>query len=65
MKHSCRAARLLYLIRLLSTRPYRVSELVELCRVHRATIQRDLLELQMEPLRVPLISEDGRWQILR
>ena len=64
MKHSCRAARLIYLMRLLSSRPYRAAELAALCSVCHRTINYDLMELQMEPLRVPLVNEAGQWWVL-
>jgi len=39
-------------------------ELAHRCGVTQRTIQRDLLDLQDEPFRVPLIEEDHRWKVL-
>jgi len=65
MEKSCRAARLVQLIFLLRDRPRKVGELAEMCGVSERTIHRDLLELQLEPLRVPLVRlPGGRWAVL-
>ena len=62
---NCRAARLVQLISVLRDRPRRVTELAEMCGVTPRTIRRDLLELQMEPLRVPLVRlPGGRWGLM-
>ena len=65
MRTRVRAARFLQLIWLLESRAYRPTELAAICGVSVRTIRRDLLELQMEPLRQPLVSERGFWRILR
>jgi len=65
MRTRVRAARFLQLIWLLESRAYRPTELAAICGVSVRTIRRDLLELQMEPLRQPLVSERGCWRILR
>ena len=60
-----RAARFLGIVRLLRDRPRTAADLAELCGVTVRTIRRDLLELQMEPLRVPLVRlPGGRWAVL-
>jgi len=64
---SCRALRLIVLIRRLCANPqgFRVRELAEALGVSRRTIQRDLQLIQEEPLRVPLWrDEDYRWRVL-
>ena len=58
-----RAVRLMYIKELLMEQPYSVQELSELCGVTPKTIRLDLLDLQMEPLCVPLVVEGGRWRI--
>jgi len=64
-KASCRASRLLQVVRLLRDKPRTVAELAELCGVTCRTIRRDLVELQMEPLRVPLVRvPGGRWGLM-
>jgi len=59
-----RAARLVYIRDLLYQQPRSVMELARLCEVSRDTIYRDLIDIQLEPLSVPLIVEDGRWRVL-
>jgi len=64
---SCRALRLIVLIRRLCANPrgYRKQELAKMLRVSCRTIQRDLALIQEEPLRVPLWrDEDYRWRVL-
>jgi len=62
---SCRAARLVQILSLLRDRPRTAVELAEMCGVTPRTIRRDLLELQMEPLRVPLVRvPGGRWGLM-
>ncbi len=65
MRTRIRAARFLQLIWLLEQRAYTAAELAAICGVDRRTISRDLLELQMEPLRVPLVSEKGHWRVMK
>jgi len=60
-----RAARFLQIVRLLRDRPRTAADLAELCGVTVRTIRRDLLELQMEPLRVPLVKlARGQWGLM-
>ncbi len=58
-KAGCRAARFLQIVALLRDRPRTAQELAELCGVSRRMISRDLIELQMEPLCVPLVRLGG------
>lgn len=60
-----RAIRLICMIEMLVDRGYRAAELAERLQVSRATIYRDLVALQGEPLFVPLIKDGSRWRILR
>jgi len=53
---ACRAARLIYITRLLDSRPYTVDDLAELCQVTRRVIFSDLAVLQDEPIRYPVVS---------
>ena len=62
---TCRAIRLIMLIHLLSDRSWRATELARRLEVSRRTIYRDLADLQDEPLRVPLVVEDGQWRLFR
>ena len=59
-----RAARLVYIRDLLYQKPRSVTELARLCEVSRDTIYRDLIDIQLEPLSVPLLVEDRRWRVL-
>ena len=59
-----RAARLVYIRDLLYQQPRSVTELARLCEVSRDTIYRDLIDIQLEPLSVPLLVEGGRWRVL-
>ena len=59
-----RAARLVYIRDLLYERPRSVQELAALCGVTRMTIYRDLIDIQLEPLSVPLQVEGGCWRVL-
>jgi len=59
-----RAARLVYIRDLLYERPHSVDDLARLCEVSIDTIYRDLIDIQLEPLSVPLLVEDGRWRVL-
>lgn len=57
----------LYLITaLLNAHPHGLStrELAVRCGVTQRTIQRDLLDLQSEPIRCPLLEENRKWKIL-
>lgn len=60
-----RAIRLICMIEMLADKGYRAVELAERFEVSRATVYRDLLALQGEPLFVPLIKAGSRWRILR
>ena len=65
MKSSAvRAVRLMYIRDLLGERPRSVQELADMCGVTRKTIYADLLDLQMEPLSLPLVFDCGRWKIM-
>ena len=47
-------------------KPRTAAEMAEMCGVTVRTIHRDLLELQMEPLRVPLVRlARGQWGLMR
>jgi len=60
--NSCsRAFRLIELMRLLNQRCYTTEELAEHFGVSERTIQRDLLDIQGEPLRYPVINRQV-WQ---
>jgi len=59
-----RAARLVYIRDLLHEQPHSVEDLARLCEVSIDTIYRDLIDIQLEPLSVPLIVEDGRWRVI-
>lgn len=61
---AARAVRLVYVRDLLTERPRTVRELAALCGVSSGAIYRDLIDLQLEPLCVPLTVEGGRWRIL-
>ena len=65
MGHACRAVRLLQLIRLLRDRWYSVAELADALSVSPRTVRRDLLDMQDEPLRLPLCEARGRWRMMR
>lgn len=54
-----RAARLVYIRDLLYEQPHSVEDLARLCEVSIDTIYRDLIDIQLEPLSVPLIVEGG------
>jgi len=64
MGEGTRAARLLFVMRLLEQRPQTISELAYACGVSRTTIGRDLITLQISPLCVPLAVERDRWRVL-
>jgi predicted DNA-binding transcriptional regulator YafY len=51
-----KAMRLLKIKQLLEDRPMTVKELADRCDVSRRTIQQDLLELQGEPMRLPVVE---------
>ena len=59
-----RAVRLVYLQRLLRDRSYRAVELADLCGVSANMIYRDLGDLGVPPLSVPVVSERGRWRVV-
>ena len=59
-----RAVRLVYIRDLLREKPRSVQELAEICGVTRKTIYVDLLDLQMDPLCLPLVVDCGRWRIM-
>lgn len=62
-----RSVRLVHLQRLLYRNPrgYTASELAKLCGVSQRTINRDLLDLQLEPFYLPLVvEEDWRWRLM-
>ncbi|NLD44167.1 MAG: hypothetical protein GX657_11810 [Chloroflexi bacterium] len=60
-----RAARLVYIRDLLYEAPRSTRDLAALCGVSVGTICRDLIALQLDPLRVPLVVMDGhKWAIL-
>jgi predicted DNA-binding transcriptional regulator YafY len=52
-----RSVRLVYIMRLLDSRPYTVGDLACMCGVSRRTIYDDLAALQDEPLRYPVVSD--------
>lgn len=56
-----RAARLVYIRDLLHEQPHSVEDLARLCEVSIDTIYRDLIDIQLEPLCVPLQVENDRW----
>ena len=60
---ACRAIRLITMIHLMRERSWCVPELAERLGVSTRTVWRDLATLQDEPLRVPLVTDDGRWRI--
>lgn len=59
-----RATRLIYILRLLEDRPRTTREIAELFRVHVRTIQRDMLDIQGEPLYAPVVRE-GVWMLAK
>jgi len=62
---TCKAVRLLRLMALLREAPRTAKELADLCGVTTATIWRDLLALQGEPLYLPLVKTEGdRWAMM-
>jgi len=60
-----RAARLIHMRDLLLERPRTTQELALLCDISMSTVCRDLVTLQMEPLRLPLVVEGGCWKVMR
>jgi predicted DNA-binding transcriptional regulator YafY len=60
-----RAVRLVRMIQLLQRQSWRARELAEYFGVSHRTVNRDILDLQSWPLRVPLIEEGGRWQVFK
>jgi predicted DNA-binding transcriptional regulator YafY len=61
-----KAVRLLWLRDcLLAGNQHTASELAQRLGVSQRTIQRDLEDLQAEPLRVPLVRDGWRWSVLR
>jgi len=58
-----RAVRLMHIRDLLSEDPYSVQQLAELCDVSEDTIYRDLIDLQLEPLCLPLVVDGGKWRV--
>lgn len=64
-RHTTRAARLVYVRDLLLEAPRTISQLAALCGVQERTIYRDLVDLQVPPLNVPLAcGNDGYWRVL-
>jgi len=63
---SNKAQRLTWLAGLLYAHPggKTTRELARDCGVTQRTIQRDLEDLQDEPMRIPLVEEDHRWKVL-
>lgn len=60
-----KSVRLTMIPRLLQGRPMRTRELADYFGVSTNCIQRDMLDLQSEPLRVPLVQDDDwYWSIL-
>ena len=59
-----RAARLMYIRDLLVQQALSANDLAIMCDVTIATIYRDLVDLQIEPLSVPLCTCGGKWFIL-
>ena len=64
---SNKAQRLAHIWQLFMDNPrgFTTAELARRCGVTQRTIQRDLLDLQEEPLRLPLLEEDGRYKVLQ
>lgn len=61
-----RAVRLRALERLLRDGPCTTCRLAVELDVHERTIKRDLVDLQLPPLCVPLaVDDDGRWYVMR
>jgi len=60
-----RAARLMRMAELLKARRWRSRELAQELGVSQRTISRDLLDLQSEPLRLPLACESWEWFMWR
>ena len=61
-----RAVRLRALERLLKDGPRTIESLASELEVHPRTIKRDMVDLQIPPLCVPLAVDDrGRWYIMR
>ncbi len=65
MRAIVRAVRLMRLVELLEARPWRSSELARELGVSQRTINRDLLDLQSEPLRKPLVCDGWEWFMWR
>ena len=59
-----RAARLMDIRDLLLKRPCSAQELAKLYCVSLTTIYCDLIDLQLEPLCVPLVVEREKWRIV-
>jgi len=59
-----RALRLIEMIRMLEARSWSKQEMGDRLGVSLRTIERDLLDLQSEPLYVPLVEQSGRWRVL-
>ncbi|MGI6376445.1 MAG: hypothetical protein GX601_06790 [Anaerolineales bacterium] len=60
-----RAARLVLLRDALQREPHTVRQLAALADVEQRTIYKDLIDLQLPPLSVPLqVDERGRWYVL-
>lgn len=59
-----RAVRLIEMIRLLEARGWRKRELAKRLGIGLRTIERDLLDIQGEPLYVPLVQDRGRWRVM-
>jgi len=60
-----RAVRLLYIVQLLNDRPMTTNELAQRCEVSERTIRKDMLDLQGNPLYLPLILRVRReWKLL-
>lgn len=63
---SKKAQRLNFIYNLLMSNPRGLTtqELARQCGVTQRTIQRDLMDLQDEPLRMPLVEDNHRWKVL-
>ena len=60
---TCRALRLIQMMRLLADRWYTSAELAERLRASPRSIQRDVLAIQGDPLYAPVVKNGSRYRM--